>query len=97
MAPAVEKLSSDLKDDILHTEETLNGALNEDPQWKEREGRVRRKLDFFIGPYLAVLMMLSHLDRSNIGFATTQGMAIDIGLYGNRLNVGMSAFLYYLR
>jgi hypothetical protein len=34
-----------------------------------------------------MLMLISYLDRGNIGFAATQGMADDIGLVGNQLNV----------
>ena len=96
MTSGRETSSFDLKDDALHTEEAMGVVLHEDPQWKKRERRVLRKLDIFIGPYLAVLMILSHLDRSNIGFATTQGMAVDIGLYGNRLNVDLSARFLFL-
>ncbi|KIV93470.1 hypothetical protein PV10_04682 [Exophiala mesophila] len=95
MTSARETSSFDLKDDALHTEEAMGVVLNEDPLWKKRESRVLRKLDIFIGPYLAVLMILSHLDRSNIGFATTQGMAVDIGLYGNRLNIAVSIFYVF--
>lgn len=81
------------KDGVYCEEESVNPVPEEDPQWKKREARVLRKLDIFIGPYLALLMILSHLDRSNIGFATTQGMAVDIGLRGTQLNVRKSAII----
>lgn len=87
MAFAREPASLELKDNFIHEEELPNHPLDEDQQWRKKESQVLRKLDIFIGPYLALLMILSHLDRSNIGFAATQGMTSDIGLKGTQFNV----------
>ncbi|KAH0841641.1 hypothetical protein FOPE_07135 [Fonsecaea pedrosoi] len=60
------------------------------PEQKEfikKEKRVVRKLDLYITPVMLLLMLISYLDRGNIGFAATQGMTKDIGLTGNELNV----------
>lgn len=57
---------------------------------QERRGREKalvRKLDCFIAPVMMLLMLISYLDRGNIGFAATQGMSADIRLKGSELNV----------
>jgi hypothetical protein len=53
----------------------------------KREDALRRKLDLYIAPVMMMLMLISYLDRGNIGFAATQGMTTDIGLKGSELNV----------
>ncbi|KAF2010793.1 retrograde regulation protein 2 [Aaosphaeria arxii CBS 175.79] len=47
---------------------------------KQAEDKLRRKLDRFIAPVMMLLMLISYLDRGNIGFAATQGMTQDIKL-----------------
>lgn len=54
---------------------------------QKRNSRMIRKLDFYIAPVTMLLMLISYLDRGNIGFAATQGMTEDIGLKGTQLNV----------
>jgi len=54
---------------------------------KKKEAALVRKLDRFIAPVMMMLMLISYLDRGNIGFAATQGMTEDIGLKGSQLNV----------
>jgi hypothetical protein len=54
---------------------------------KKKEDALRRKLDCFVAPVMMMLMLISYLDRGNIGFAATQGMTTDIGLKGSELNV----------
>lgn len=55
---------------------------------KKKEDALRRKLDLYVAPVMMILMLISYLDRGNIGFAATQGMTKDIGLKGSELNVG---------
>lgn len=63
----------------------------------KREARLVRKLDCFIAPVMMLLMLLSYLDRGNIGFAATQGMTADIGLAGTQLNTAVSVFyIFYI-
>lgn len=57
---------------------------------QKREKALVRKLDCFIAPVLMILMLISYLDRGNIGFAATQGMSKDIDLKGSELNVRIS-------
>lgn len=63
-----------------------NGVSN-DPERQRKEKALVRKLDMFIAPVMMMLMLISYLDRSNIGFAATQGMTEDINLKGSQLNV----------
>lgn len=65
-------------------------AQDESPEavaLKKREDALRRKLDRYVAPVMMMLMLISYLDRGNIGFAATQGMTVDIGLKGSELNV----------
>lgn len=39
---------------------------------------------------MMMLMLISYLDRGNIGFAATQGMTADINLKGSELNVSLN-------
>jgi hypothetical protein len=55
-----------------------------------KEDALRRKLDRFVAPVMMMLMLISYLDRGNIGFAATQGMTTDIGLKGSQLNVSVT-------
>lgn len=54
---------------------------------KQKEDALRRKLDRYVAPVMMMLMLISYLDRGNIGFAATQGMTTDIKLKGSQLNV----------
>ncbi|TGJ78987.1 hypothetical protein E0Z10_g9777 [Xylaria hypoxylon] len=51
-----------------------------------KEKALVRRLDYFIIPVLMLVNTISFLDRGNIGFAATQGMARDIHLQGNQFN-----------
>lgn len=64
-----------------------NGMSPEQIEFKKREKKLVKKLDMFVAPVMMMLMLISYLDRGNIGFAATQGMADDIGLVGSQLNV----------
>ncbi|CAO2650109.1 Nn.00g014010.m01.CDS01 [Neocucurbitaria sp. VM-36] len=64
---------------------------------KKKEDALRRKLDRFVAPVMMMLMLISYLDRGNIGFAATQGMTTDIGLKGSELNTAVSVFyIFYI-
>ncbi|KAL1792638.1 hypothetical protein ACET3X_009145 [Alternaria dauci] len=63
----------------------------------KKEDALRRKLDCFVAPVMMMLMLISYLDRGNIGFAATQGMTTDIGLKGSELNTAVSVFyIFYI-
>jgi hypothetical protein len=56
---------------------------------RKKEDALRRKLDCYVAPVMMMLMLISYLDRGNIGFAATQGMTTDIKLKGSELNVSL--------
>lgn len=56
-------------------------------EYRKKEAALVRKLDCFVAPVMMLLMLISYLDRGNIGFAATQGMTTDIHLEGSQLNV----------
>ena len=77
---AEEKAQDSFTEDV--EQETLESI-----EYKKKEAKLLRKLDLFIAPVMMMLMLISYLDRGNIGFAATQGMIVDIGLKGSELNV----------
>lgn len=96
----------DSKDALPHTdsdekhEEVQREYLAQDEspaaiEARKKEDALRRKLDRYVAPVMMMLMLISYLDRGNIGFAATQGMTTDIGLKGSQLNV--SATLQLIR
>lgn len=72
--------------EVVEERQGENGVAD-DPERKKKEKALVRKLDLFIAPVMMMLMLISYLDRSNIGFAATQGMTDDINLKGSQLNV----------
>lgn len=81
----------DLKAQAEASEYVESGVSPDDVEFKKKEKALVRKLDLYIAPVMMMLMLISYLDRGNIGFAATQGMADDIGLKGNQLNVRVGA------
>ncbi|CAK5281322.1 unnamed protein product [Mycena citricolor] len=55
-------------------------------------GRVLRKLDWHLLPFVSLLYLLSFLDRANIGNARVAGMATDAHLTGLRYNTVAAVF-----
>lgn len=85
-------MTTSVADEKLGAEfqEYANDESVHDVALRKREAALVRKLDCFIAPVMMLLMLISYLDRGNIGFAATQGMAEDIGLKGSQLNVSAS-------
>lgn len=71
----------------IHREYLAQDETPETIQAKKKEDALRRKLDRYVAPVMMMLMLISYLDRGNIGFAATQGMTMDIKLKGSELNV----------
>lgn len=79
---------SDLKEEQAVTREYLQQDETPDViEAKKREAALVRKLDCYVAPVMMLLMLISYLDRGNIGFAATQGMSKDLGLKGTEYNV----------
>lgn len=95
MSSLVQDLD-ELKGNVHHEEVTSaseHGLTPEQKEFIKKEKRVVRKLDLYITPVMLLLMLISYLDRGNIGFAATQGMTKDIGLKTNELSVGEKSLL----
>ncbi|KAL8364835.1 hypothetical protein RB595_003894 [Gaeumannomyces hyphopodioides] len=58
----------------------------------EQRKRVIRKVDKRLVPMLAILYLISHLDRANIGNAKIEGLAKDLKLDGIQWNIVLSLF-----
>lgn len=90
-----ERLADEKAIEGLDVPETVhNEHIPQDRSEQERRRSERalvRKLDCFIAPVMMLLMLISYLDRGNIGFAATQGMSADIHLKGSELNVRILA------
>ena len=78
---------SDEKDQQITREYLTQDETPSDIVAKKAEAALVRKLDCFVAPVMMILMLISYLDRGNIGFAATQGLTKDIGLKGTQLNV----------
>ena len=50
------------------------------------------QIDVRLVPIMAVLYLLSHIDRANIGNAKIEGMDKDLGLTGNQYNIATTLF-----
>ncbi|KAF2186214.1 high-affinity nicotinic acid transporter-like protein [Zopfia rhizophila CBS 207.26] len=88
---------SDEKNEQI-TREYLNQDESPDSiELKKKEAALVRKLDCFVAPVMMLLMLISYLDRGNIGFAATQGMTKDINLRVSQLNTSVSVFyIFYI-
>ncbi|KAJ5739378.1 hypothetical protein N7533_012162 [Penicillium manginii] len=58
----------------------------------EQRKTVLHKVDIRLVPMLAVLYLISHLDRANIGNAKIAGLTKDLGLTGIQYNIALSLF-----
>lgn len=56
--------------------------------------KVLRKMDIRLIPNLALLYLLSFLDRGNIGNARIQGLTEDLGLTGAQYNWCLTVFFF---
>lgn len=79
--------ASDEKHTEIQREYLQQDETPEVIELRKKEDALRRKLDRYVAPVMMMLMLISYLDRGNIGFAATQGMTKDIGLKGSQLNV----------
>ncbi|KAH8811087.1 major facilitator superfamily domain-containing protein [Xylogone sp. PMI_703] len=56
------------------------------------EAKTLRKMDIRLIPMLAILYLLSFLDRGNIGNAKIQGLTKDLHLSGDEYNIALTVF-----
>jgi hypothetical protein len=82
-ATAQERLQHEKSGTILGEEVDFSGV---------DEKKTLRKMDIRLIPMLALLYLLSFLDRSNIGNAKIQGMVVDLRLSadGSQYNIALT-------
>jgi hypothetical protein len=83
----IDEKTEHLQREVLAQDETPDSI-----EAKSKEDALRRKLDRYVAPVMMMLMLISYLDRGNIGFAATQGMTTDIKLKGSQLNVSQKMY-----
>jgi len=59
---------------------------------EKRTKKLLRKMDWHLVPFLALLYLLSFLDRTNIGNARLAGLEEDLGMKGLDYNVALAVF-----
>ena len=60
----------------------------------QREAKLLRKMDLRLIPLLALLYLMSFLDRGNIGNARLAGLETDLGLVGNQYAWTLTIFFF---
>jgi hypothetical protein len=88
--PPLALSESDEKTEYVQPDYLAQDETPDAIETKKKEDALRRKLDRYVAPVMMMLMLISYLDRGNIGFAATQGMTTDINLKGSELNVSLS-------
>jgi hypothetical protein len=73
------------------------GLTHEDAQFlydipKSEQDRIFHKVDWRLCPMLAVLYLISHLDRANIGNAKIEGLEDTLNMSGTDYNVALMVF-----
>lgn len=85
-----------LHEDDLDEEDPLAAKDGIDDTYNSTlDHRTRRKLDWILLPFLALLFLLNSLDKSNIGNAETAGFTHDAGLQPGDLNESMGYFFAF--
>jgi hypothetical protein len=83
-------------DSSAYRDDPLDGHRSGDGDNSDKlERRIRRKLDFILLPFLALLFLLNSLDKSNVGNAETAGFTQDAGLDADDLNTSMGYFFAF--
>lgn len=62
----------------------------------DRRKKVFRKVDYRLVPMLALLYLICHIDRANIGNAKIEGMVEDLGMTGLQYNIVLSICTFLL-
>ncbi|KAF2678554.1 MFS general substrate transporter [Lentithecium fluviatile CBS 122367] len=81
-----------------HLHEYMRSGLSEeDAQFlyripKKEQDRIFHKVDWRLCPMLAILYLISHLDRANIGNAKIEGLEDTLGMSGTDYNVTLMVF-----
>ena len=83
----------------IHTIDNIRvlGLSDEDAEFynnhsEAQRKKITRKVDIRLVPMLAILYLISHLDRANIGNAKIEGLGTDLGLDDLQYNIVLSLF-----
>ncbi|KAJ4315851.1 hypothetical protein N0V94_005737 [Neodidymelliopsis sp. IMI 364377] len=73
------------------------GISEEDAQFmhdisNEEQDKIFHKVDWRLCPVLAILYLISHLDRANIGNAKIEGLEASLGMTGTDYNIALMMF-----
>ncbi|KAH7002669.1 major facilitator superfamily domain-containing protein [Ilyonectria destructans] len=92
-------LSANEKSTDVHQERTQlladlpnPDAGKSDEEQAEIDRKLMWKVDLWLIPWLALLYLLSFLDRTNIGNARLAGMELDLGMSGTDYNLSLTIF-----
>ncbi|KAI8932388.1 hypothetical protein NX059_010575 [Plenodomus lindquistii] len=94
--PAYKKARWASSPEHLHT--AMKAGLSEDDAQflheipKETQNKIFNKVDWRLCPMLAVLYLISHLDRANIGNAKIEGLETTLNMKGTDYNVALMIF-----
>ncbi|KAL4727978.1 hypothetical protein ACLX1H_004684 [Fusarium chlamydosporum] len=82
---------------VEHAPDVYQGLMPEDADFmRGYEGKAGKKvvskIDLRLLPIMAILYLLAHIDRGNIGNAKIEGMDKDLGLVGNQYNIASTIF-----
>merc|ERR1711939_153098 len=80
------------KEDVETVETASNSSQEAGGFDKKATKRLIRKLDWTLLPFLALLYLLSFLDRTNIGNTRLAGLEEDLGMSGLDYNVALAVF-----
>ena len=58
----------------------------------KQQNAIFRKVDFRVVPMLALLYLIAHLDRANIGNAKIEGIEASLGMSGTDYNIAVCVF-----
>lgn len=58
----------------------------------DKRKKMIRKVDVRLVPVLALLYLMAHIDRANIGNAKIEGMVEDLNMTGIQYNIALSLF-----
>lgn len=60
-------MANSLKDEKPHDEFEIDDPASANAVERKKEAALVRKLDLFIAPVMMLLMLISYLDRGNVG------------------------------
>ena len=84
--------------DSKNDQPKIKGGLSADDRvWlaniePKEQNRIYHKVDKRVVPMLALLYLIAHLDRANIGNAKIEGLEASLGMTGNDYNIALVVF-----